>query len=270
MLNHNLQISLPGYFRHSVIGIFKLFVIWCLVLGIFTEAYALNLEKAKVCFLNEDYKAAILEAEKVLAVSGYSRELDELYYILGLSYLKEGNYLRSSDIFEIVINEFKGSSFEDDCVLGLGDTYFLKGDYVKAANYYKALMNKGSGNKLYAQACYRMSECSVKLGDVKEAAGYLGKLKSNFPSNIETKADKDLSGSELKYTVQVGVFSRKTNAEQLLQKLVKKGYPAYIEEIKAGDKAMHRVRVGKFSSQKEAILKENELSQEGYPTKIFP
>jgi len=55
--------------------------------------------------------------------------LDELYYLLSLSYLKDGNYLRASDIFEIILREFKGSRFKEDALLALGDTYFLRGDY---------------------------------------------------------------------------------------------------------------------------------------------
>ncbi|MBN1913662.1 MAG: hypothetical protein JW788_04610 [Candidatus Omnitrophica bacterium] len=51
-------------------------------------------------YLSGDYKAAISEGEKILAQAKDQDGLDELYYILALSYMKEGNYLRASDILK--------------------------------------------------------------------------------------------------------------------------------------------------------------------------
>ena len=97
----------------------RLFGILFLVLGIHAFAYALDLDKLKAYFLSGDYKSAITEGERVLAKVEDSGPIDELYYILGLSYLKDGNYLRASDIFEIILNECKGSHFKDDAILRL-------------------------------------------------------------------------------------------------------------------------------------------------------
>lgn len=80
-------------------------------------AHALDLRNAKSYFLNGDYAASIKECEKILAQTSYSPEMDSVYYILGLSYLKEGNYLRAEDIFEIVIKEFPASTFVPDAFL---------------------------------------------------------------------------------------------------------------------------------------------------------
>lgn len=232
------------------------------------SGYSLNLDKVKADFLKGDYKQAILEGEKILAnTQPHSQHLDELYYILGLSYLKDGNFLRASDIFEIIFNEFKDSAFEEEAKLGLGDTYFLQGNYTQSQRYYQDLIN----SKLKAAVYYRLSQCAVKLGDSQVAKEYLDKLKQEFPLSLETRLQQELyPPSDIYYTVQVGCFSRATNAQNLVQKLTQKGYPAYIEEINTHGKLNYRVRAGKFSLIQEAKETARKLSQEGYPTKVFP
>lgn len=250
--------------------LFSLLFCCCVFLAILPKAQALNLEKARVHFLNGDYSACINEGEKILAGSGYSRDVDNLYYLLGLSYLKEANYLRASDIFEIILKEFKNSSFEEEARLGLADTYFLRGEYNKAAGLYKDLLSKNYRTKLAGLVYYRLSQCAFKTGNTREGEDYLRKLKKEFPLSLETIANKDLGSPINYYTVQIGLFSRNQNAKNLMQRLTQGKYPAYLEESNLQGKIAYRVRVGKFSSRQEALDLADKLSREGYPTKIYP
>lgn len=251
-------------------------VIWCLVIGVST-AYALNLDKIKTHFLSGDYKSAVSEGEKILAACGSSvTGADELYYILGLSYLEEENFLRASDIFEIILREFKNSGFREEARLGLGDTYFLRSNFLKAEECYQELIRSYPYTKLKAQIYYRLSQIGFKKGDTQAGKEYLDKLRQSFPLNPELMLNKDLlslknSVSDLYYTVQIGSFSKNSNAENLAQKLMKEGWPAYLEEAysQQGEK-IYRLRVGKFRLRQEAQDLEKRLSAEGYPTKIFP
>jgi len=258
-------------------------VIWSGILFLFAfyllfvyKSYALNLDKVKVYFLEGDYKSAILEGEKILASYRQASDLDELYYILGLSYLKDGNFLRASDIFEIILKEFKNSTFKEEAKLGLGDTYFLRGGYGQAEGHYKELIDNNPRTKLKAQVYYRLSQIGFKKGDTQQGKEYLDKLKQDSPVSPELKLNKDLyaaanSFSGFYYTVQVGSFSSSINAKNLTQKLIEEGYAAYIEEVSSSDgKSIYRVRVGKLTSRWEAIELEKKLSGEGYPTKICP
>ncbi|TRZ49214.1 hypothetical protein D4Q80_02435 [bacterium] len=217
-----------------------IFIFTFLIFNFSFLCYALDLTKMKTEFLRADYKTAISEGEKIIGeASPNTYGLDELYYILGLSYLKEGNYLRAADIFEIILKEFKGSDFREEALLALGDSYFLRGDYPKAKEYYTQVTSSG-GEKFKPLAAERLSRCALKSGDNKAGQVY--------------------------YTVQVGAFSNRTNASNLTQKLNAQGYGAYIEKLNSG----YHVRVGKFQSLKEAREAEEKLSKEGYPTNIFP
>ena len=254
-------------FVNSVIRYLVLFVICVLYIGIFTQAYALDLTKLKSSFLKGDYHTVIIEGEKMMAVtSSNTYGLDELYYILGLSYLKDGNALCASDIFEVILKEFKSSAFREQALLGLGDTYFTRDNCQKAEECYAKVSNDPNA-KFRALAYYRLYKCALKSGDSRQAKVYLDSIKQDSPFNLEVQSDKDLAGSgEAYYTVQAGSFSSRDNARKLLRKLTQAGYPAYLEE---SDSA-YRVRVGRMNSREEAQELENKLSKNGYSTKIFP
>ena len=258
--------------RLLVIGIYL--IIGSSVIGVFSNAYALNLDKMRNYFLSGDYDSSINEGEKILAGSSYPQDIDELYYLLGLSYLKDGNFLRASDIFEIILKEFKNSAFGDQAKLGLGDTYFLRGDFLEAGACYKELISSNPSTKLKAQVYYRLSQAGYKRGDTQAGKEYLDKLKQDFPSSPELKLDKDLSlltdSPDPYYTVQVGAFLNIANARNLAQKLTESGYAAYIDQVNLAGKNSYRVRVGKLRTRQEAQDSERKLIYEGYPTKIYP
>jgi tetratricopeptide (TPR) repeat protein len=235
--------------------------------------YALDLNNLKANLIKGDYKTAISEGEKLMAREAHS---DELYYLLGLCYLKDGNYLRASDIFEVIIKEFKSSRFKEEARLGLGDAYLLRNDLVKAEESYRALLKANPNTKFKAQVFYRLSEIGFKKGDVNQGKDYLAKLKESYPLNPEVKQAQDIwpvekINSDFYYSVQVGSFSSSINAANLNRKLLSSGYPAYIEEIQgpAGSKN-YRVKVGRLNSRQEAEGLDKKLKAQGYPTKICP
>jgi len=233
----------------------------------------MNLDRIKAFYLQGDYKSAITEGEKLIAVSGQdSRGLDELYYLLGVSYLKDGNYLRACDIFEIILNECAGSKFHDEALLGLGDTYYLRGQYQDAQANYARLVDKT--DRLKAAVYWRLSQCAYKLGDPEQGAQYLDRLKDDYPMNPELVCIHEpyllSEDNKAYYAVQTGAFSSKERAESLKNKLISEGHSAYVEQVDASSAVSYRVRVGKFSKRQEAVELEGKLMHEGYPTRICP
>lgn len=239
-------------------------------------AYALDIDKVKIHLLDGDYKVAIAEGEKILAhTSSRASGLDELYYVLGLSYMKDDNLLRASDIFEIILKEYKDSKFKEEAMMGLGDTYLLRHDFANARKTYNVILQENPGTKLKSQVLYRLSQADFKNGNLEEGKVYLGKLQEQAPLTTELKHDKDAGVisediSRVTYSVQVGAFSKKENAQSLLQKLTSKEYPAYLEEASSGAKVKYRVKVGRLKEKADAEILRKKLTSDGYPTKLCP
>lgn len=85
-----------------------------------------------------------------------------------------------------------------------------------------------------------------------------GKVVENLKKEKE-KNEKEIGKSIIpplernKYTVQVASFQKRTDAVSLVNKLKKKGYPAYILSAKVGKKTWFRVRVGEYNSKSIAV-----------------
>lgn len=233
----------------------------------FTLAYALNLDRVKVYFLQGDYKACIQEGEKILSVGRKQDKKDELYYFLALSYLKEKDPFSASKNFKIILNEFSKSKFKEEAQIGLGDSYFMREDYSIADFQYKELLNKNPRTKLKPGLYYRLSQTGLKTGDKQQQEEYLARLKKEFPLSPEARMNKE--NMTISYTIQVGAFSSKANADSLAKELTNKGYAASVSEgFQEGNK-LYKVRVGHFNNRSDAEVLEKRLRKEGYPTKII-
>jgi len=233
-------------------------------------AYADSIHDIRVNFLKGDYNACIDDGERELVDAYHSKNADELYYLLAVSYLKSGNLMRAEDIFEILIKEFKNSKFRDDAYLGLGDVSLMEADYPGAEAKYKELLRVNPSTRLASLVNLKLAQVLLKQGKWDEAQNYLNKLKSDYPLSLEQKMAKNLWSDDFYFTLQVGSFSAGKNAQTLKNKLVEKGYLAYIEETKSQDKTVYRVRVGKLKTRQEAEELEKELTVLGYPARIFP
>jgi len=114
-------------------GMKKIIPVIVLAVIVAGEACAMNIDSIKLHFLNGNWKAAIAEGEKLLSKATSKAEgLDELYYYLALCYYKDGNYLRASDICEIILNEFPKTKFREQAHFVLIDAYAHNNDIDKA------------------------------------------------------------------------------------------------------------------------------------------
>ncbi|MFW6137968.1 MAG: SPOR domain-containing protein [Spirochaetota bacterium] len=67
------------------------------------------------------------------------------------------------------------------------------------------------------------------------------------------------------YQVQVGSFTKKENAQQLVQKLLEKGFEAFLTSAVVNSTEVYRVRAGGFATEQEAQKASSRLNSMGYP-----
>jgi DedD protein len=64
-----------------------------------------------------------------------------------------------------------------------------------------------------------------------------------------------------KYSVQVGAFSQKQNADAVLRDLESRGYQPYVVEMPGSRKVLHAVRIGRYAERAEALRAASELRE---------
>ncbi len=87
---------------------------------------------------------------------------------------------------------------------------------------------------------------------------------------VETGTAAAPAETAVLYTVQVGSFSSKENADTLLETLSTSRKDAYVEEFPTTESTYWRVRVGKFAAREDAERAAAELTAAGYSVFITP
>ena len=253
-------------------------ILACFILPSF--CWALNLDTLKADFLQGNYRRVIFEGQAEVDRM-HLGNLDELNYILALSYLKESKLDLAQDSFRRILNN-PNSKFNEEASLGLGDTYLVAGQFQQAEDIYNKLIAADSNSSQKPAILYRLSQLELKKGLHQKGNDYWFKLKRDFPLSPELRVTKgivfvntsvkicepsvNLPAESGEYSVQIGFFTSSANANNLKDTLLSKNYPAYVETSGTG----YRVKVGRFKSEKEALDLESKLSQDGFQTKVCP
>lgn len=107
--------------------------------------------------------------------------------------------------------------------------------------FYETLLKKESSPEMQGER-----------GDSKGTPAAPGRKERKSPSNEGTLSRRALPGG-VSFSIQVGSFAHKKQAEDLIQRLKEKGYPAYItSQIISGMGKMYQVRIGRYRTLEEA------------------
>ena len=206
-------------------------------------SFALDIGDIKRHFLSSDYDLVIRQAEALIAQDRYS---SELYYFLGLSYLKKMEYKKAEDSFSFVVNNHGDKKFKEESKIALADVYYLRGEIKESKALYEQFLEQYPKTKFKEEVLNKIKVLSRKADSLY------------FNQREET------------FSVQVGSFSNINNARNLTRKLIAGGLPAYMEKMFVSGREVYPVRVGKFLTRQEAEQFSKKLVRQGYPVKICP
>ena len=72
------------------------------------------------------------------------------------------------------------------------------------------------------------------------------------------------------WAVQLGAFSSRSKANELVARLRSRGYSAFVLEYRAGGQLLHRVRVGPEQDRERAVAIADRLRKDGYQPVVAP
>lgn len=210
-----------------------------LVSGRCLFAQSSDLRNIETLILKDEYSQAARECKRILANHHRVAIRSKAHYLLGICHLKEARYAEARKNFNIILRRYQRSKFYDDANLAIADSYFLAGDFKQAKRIYEEFLSNFPRSQLISIARKRL----------EESAGAKPFANSYF-------------------SVQMGCFTNKKNAQSLRDKLIDEGHQAYILALPNDE--LYRVRIGKFSTRLQAESLEQRLRAEGYSTKVCP
>ena len=209
----------------------------------------------------------------------------EAAYLAGLCYYYQGEIEGASRIFQNILKKWDSNSLSDRpyicnwAVLGLADCKAATGKYSEAEKYYrKILAEPGLEDDIYAFGLLESARLAEQRGKSDEATSYLKNYKDfygNLPDGYaleesktaDAAAGKPADDEQLdkilgnKYYIQIGVYSKKSNAESTTAIYKKSGYKTVIEKFSKQGQPFYRVLVGSYGSKSKAEFVKEKLEK---------
>lgn len=247
-------------------GIFLIAVLVA-VLGICVSGFCESpvLDKAWSCYLKSDYRKAL---DACRAISRKNILGEKGRYLMGLSFLKLGRQEQARENFEFVLKNYPNTRIRQELLLGIGDSYFLEGNFSQAERYYKQLLGSYSPSDYASMAYLNLGRALRRQGKWKEAQDSFNKVVSVYPASLEVREAKRYLLKDSFFSVQVGAFSKRENALNLRELLIRRGYNARIDKYYDKESLLYKVKVGKFDKKPAAEREAKRLKKDGFAPRV--
>ncbi len=228
----------------------------------------------KYSFLNGSYSITSEQTKEFQKRFGQSVFLPEMLWVSGSSYLITGYRDRAAERFRRILEEFPQSVWAPWALLGLGDLLFSAQEFEQAISQYKRLIDSYADSDVLPLALISLCWSFLETKEVENAYLYYNFYKDRFPSGIleqgeliakirtefsekikEEKQEKQKKQEKRKgaeYTIQIGIFPNKNQAEKEFKRFQSLGYTTGILELTKEGATSWRVEVGIFDSEKRA------------------
>jgi tetratricopeptide (TPR) repeat protein len=227
----------------------------------------------KYSFLNGSYSITLEQTKEFEKKFDQSVFLPEILWLSGCSYLITGYREEAEQRFRMILEKFPQSEWVPWALLGLGDFFFLQKKFEQAIDQYSNLINSYGDSDALPLALISLCWCFIETKDPENALFYYNLYKDRYPSGIlEQEKPLEKIRAELKekivkrkkteYTIQVGVFSDKIQAEKAFKEFDSKGYTTRISEILEDQETRWSVEVGIFGSKKKAESFKNRIGKQ--------
>jgi Flp pilus assembly protein TadD len=213
------------------------------------------------------------EAERLFSIAiGIDRSYTAAKKNLGLVRARSGRYESAVNILMNVIEKPKALNDVGYIALANGDIEeaerLLKEAIRLSPAYYEtAYENLERVKQARDEIRPRAEEVKTYVGspatDIEQATKIHYRLATTDPTPVETVAI-----SKAGWTVQLGSFSSRKNAQQLADKVGADGLPVFLMTIDRSGKKLYRVRVGPWESRAKASEVAERLKKAGYAGQV--
>jgi len=226
----------------------------CLIpLGLFSQ----DIDEAIRLFNTSQFDKAYAIFTEIVKDDSNPR-IAEAYYYIGRLSVKPDTALF---YYSKVINSYGQSRFADISHLEIAKIYIARKNYQNSILMLKELLRKYPDTSFRDEVMFWLGVSYVSTGMEEEGIALLKDLRAQFPKSVwSERALTIIPGngtdtppvSEEYYTVQVGSYRNKDNADSYAGQLRQKGYTVQVVEALVKGNTYFRVWVGKYPTIEEA------------------
>ena len=163
--------------------------------------------------------------------------------------------LKSYSLFESLINSYPKSKHLHTSLFSISQYQFLNGNYKDAIQTLEKMRKNTPESEDSLQASLWIALSYIAMGDKKKAVLWYEKLGDSklSTSPLAEPFLNHRNGKTKIYSIQVGSFTKKPTAIELVHSFKNKGYDTWLATTMKQGIKYYRVLVGEFDSKEKAI-----------------
>ena len=200
----------------------------------------------------------------------------EAYYYLGRLSIMPDSAL---SYYVKVINDYPQSRYADISYLEIAKSNIAREKYKNAVITLNELLRKFPDTNLKDEVLFWLGVSYISNGQEKQGISILKNLKDTYPKSVWSERTTSIiptkevpEVTKEYFTIQVGSYRNRSNAENYVEEMKKNGFDTQIVEALVKGNTYYRVWVGKFSTIEQAkafSLKLDSLGIKGNVVKGF-
>ena len=225
--------------------------------------------RAEAEFLNGDFRGAEALYHDVVRRAPSPRDKARARYWRGVCRLKLGRAGEAQSDFQSYLSDRSDSDLEFEAKEGLADCAREQEHFDAAAERYESLAATTPTSSRKASLLRRLAECRSKAGD-STGARQARRMAAKLGQSHETPSPKQPVAAVKEFTVQLGAFSKRGSADELVKRLRTRGLPGEVLLRKVSGRPLYCVRSGQFSEKARAERHSQKLKRIGFDAIVVP
>ena len=211
------------------------------------------LARAQAAIARDDWDDAAVLVSRFLRENPNDPWALQARYLLGTYYLNERELDAAEREFTFVAAHAPASRLARQAHLRLGDVAVAAQQYSKAADTYTRLLQDAKRHGDAAELSFKLGLVRQREGRWPEADAIFGRIREQYRDSVFAMRAAEQLAIPHHFSLQVGAYRDKRNAEHKQQDLTEKGHAASVHELQRQGRALFCVRVGTFSSRQKAL-----------------
>ncbi len=211
-----------------------------------------NLQQGFAAYQGKDYSQASRTARAYIASHPDGAQLDDAYYLLGISHETQGQFSRARHDFQRAISMTHQSAVRRKANKALGDMAFAKAHYGQAATYYQTAIAAMNGRTPPASMLFKYGAALQDSGHWHAAQEPLSQAVADAPGSTAA-ADAQQRLAVNHFALQYGAFLVNKSAWAMVGQLRSAGISAAVVPSVVGGRKLYLVQSGSYMTLPSAM-----------------
>lgn len=208
--------------------------------------------EAQAAIARGDWDDAYVRLAKFLRDAPESAWALNARYLIGVYYLATKDLDSAQEEFHIVARRAE-PRLARQAQIRLADTMRARRDFSEAAELYSSLLATSRRHDDEPELLLKLGLVRQRQGKWNDAEAILGRVVSAYPESPFALRALEQRALPRYFSLQVGAFGEKTNAEQMRRDLASRGHDSSIHAFQKEGRCLWCVRVGIFDSRSQAL-----------------